>query len=72
LDLFSIRLKELRQNKAVTQKEVSNNIGMTDRGYYDFERGKHKPAFYMLVALADYFDVSLDYLVGRSEIKERR
>ena len=72
MDSFSIKLKELRQHKAVTQKEVSNAISITDRAYYDFERGKTKPVFKTLVALADYFDVSLDYLVGRSDIKERR
>ena len=70
MDSFPIRLKELRQNKGVTQKAVSNDVGITDRAYYDFERGKSKPAFDTLRALADYFDVSTDYLLGRTDKPE--
>jgi len=70
VDSFSIRLKELRQNKGVTQKEVSNVIGITDRAYYDFERGKSKPAFDTLRAIAEYFNVSVDYLLGRTDKPE--
>ena len=70
MDLFNVRLKELRQNKAVSQKTVGNAVDISDRAYYDFERGKSKPAFGTLVALADYFGVSLDWLVGRTEKPE--
>lgn len=71
MDLFSDRLKELRHNKSVTQKEVSNAIGISDRAYFDFERGKSKPAFETLVALCNYFSCSSDYLLGFSKTKER-
>ncbi len=37
-----------------------------------YEAGASEPTLSILIALADYFDVSLDYLVGRSDIKERR
>ena len=67
MDIFSVRLKELRKNKAVSQKVVGNAVGISDRAYYDFERGKSKPAFETLISLADYFDVSLDYITGRTD-----
>ena len=72
MDLFIIRLKELRQNKAVSQKNVGIAVEISGRAYNDIERGRTRPAFDTLISLADYFDVSLDYLAGRSEIKERR
>ena len=44
--------------------------GMTDRQYQRFETGKQKPGFDSLLALADHFGVSLDYLAGRSDRRE--
>ena len=41
-------------------------------GYYRYEQGERQPTLPVLIALADYFDVSLDYLVGRSDVRERR
>jgi len=45
---------------------------MSMLGYQRYEYGTREPAHKNLIALADYFDVSLDYLVGRSDIKDRR
>ena len=72
MESFAVRLKELRQNKAVSQKIVGNAVGISDRAYYDFERGKSKPAFETLIALADYFGVSIDYLTGRTDKPEQK
>lgn len=69
---FGTRLKAIRKSKGVTQKELAQAIGGSERGVQNYELNERKPAFDVLIALADYFDVSLDYLVGRSEIKERR
>ena len=70
--IFTEHLKSLRNAKGVTQKQVSESIGIGERSIQDYELGKRKPGFDALIALADYFDCSLDYLVGRSEIRERR
>ena len=42
-------------------------FNITERGYQNYEIGKSTPNFNVLISLADFFDVSLDYLVGRSD-----
>ena len=67
---FSERLKELRLAKGLTQMQVSQSTGMSLLGYQRYEYGSRDPAYNKLLALADYFDVSLDYLVGRTNKPE--
>ena len=66
------RLLLCRKNKGVTQKEVAQAIKISERGYQRYEGGDHVPTLAISVALADYFDVFLDYLVGRSNDPARR
>lgn len=61
---FSSRLKELRNIRGLSQKAVAEAIGMAPMAYQRYEYGTREPAYQKLIALADYFDVSLDYLVG--------
>ena len=61
------RLRQLRKESGETQVQVAAAVGITDRQYQRFEVGKQKPGFDNLVAIADHFGVSLDYLAGRSE-----
>jgi transcriptional regulator with XRE-family HTH domain len=68
---FNEHLRHIRKSKRVTQKETALAVGVTERNFQDWELGNYKPGFDALIALADYFDVSLDYLVGRSDVKER-
>ncbi|MEA4835421.1 MAG: helix-turn-helix transcriptional regulator [Anaeromusa sp.] len=63
--MFPQRLKEIRKSKHITQKQVASAIEATERSYQSYEYGKHQPTLPVLIALADYFDVSLDYLTGR-------
>ena len=65
--MFSQRLKEIRKIKGITQKQVASAIEATERSYQSYEYGKHQPTLPILIALADFFDVSLDYLPGRSD-----
>ncbi len=69
---FNEHLKNLRISKDITQKKLGEMIGTSERGIQNYELGKRKPYYDILIALADYFDVSLDYLVGRSETRERQ
>lgn len=69
---FNKRLKELRKSHKITQAALAEKLGLTERQYQRLEANDSKPMYDNLLALADYFDVSLDYLVGRSEIAERR
>lgn len=68
---FAERLRELRSARGLTQKDVYTAIGVSPIVYQRYEYG-HSPAFEKLIALADFYDVSVDYLVGRSDIPERR
>lgn len=66
------RLKELRTARGLTLKQMSEMLGMVLRNYQRYETGEVDPPLSKAIALADYFNVSLDYLVGRSDVAERR
>jgi len=69
---FGQHIKRLRESKNLTQKQVAKEIGVSERAYQGYEGGgEAKPSFYSLIALADCFDVSIDYLVGRSDDPKR-
>ena len=67
MSIFADRLKECRKNINKTQKEVANALGITELGYQNYELCKYEPKMATLNKLADYFDVSVDYLTGRSD-----
>ena len=69
---FANRLKELRKSKKLKQTDMANLLNITVRHYQDIEYGKINIPTLTLITLADYFGVSLDYLVGRSDNPERR
>jgi len=64
---FSEHLKFVRISRNLTQRQVATAIDIGESLYQRYERGAGKPSFDKLIALADYFDVSLDYLVGRTD-----
>ena len=68
---FSKRLVELRKSRGVTQKQLAQAVDMSELGIQRYEYGTREPAFNKLIALADFFNVSLDYLVGRSDDPSR-
>ena len=67
MEAFGQRLKQLRNEKHLTQKEMAEFVGRTDRHYQDMESGKVNIPGLTLMKLADFFDVSIDYLVGRDD-----
>ena len=69
---FTQRLKELRSGAGLTQKELAETVGVTERGYRGYESGSNLPNMVVLLKLADFYQVSLDYLVGRSDDPEVR
>ena len=69
---FAERLKELRAERQVTQLMLAQALGMTDRTFRKYEARSIDPTLSVLIALADYFDVSLDYLVDKSDVQERQ
>ena len=69
---FPDRLKELRKSKNVTQKSVADYIGVGERLYQNYEYGKHKPNYDYIIKLAEYFNVSTDYLLGLTDCPDRK
>lgn len=71
-NIFSERLSLLRKSRSISLAALGKILSVTDEAVRLMEKGKRSPSFEVLCALADYFDVSLDYLVGRSDYSERR
>jgi len=69
---FSSRMKELRKEKKLKQQELAEQFSVKLRTYQGYEYGESYPEVAKLLAIADFFDVSLDYLVGRSDVRERQ
>lgn len=68
---FSTRLVQLRAERGVTSQILAESIGVSRPAVSRFEHGVDFPHVNTLVALADYFEVSLDYLAGRSDDPRR-
>ena len=66
------RLRLLRQERGLKQREMAEQFGLAVNSYQAYEYATRYPEFKGLIAIADFFDVSLDYLVGRSNVRERR
>lgn len=69
---FAQRIKQLRKEKNLKQQQLADQFSVKLRTYQGYEYGESYPEVAKLVAIADFFDVSLDYLMGRSEVRERR
>ena len=69
MNVFAAGLTELREANNMQQNELSAILHVTPGTISNYESGRHNPDFTMLVTIADYFHVSLDYLLGRSDAK---
>ena len=69
MSVFSDRLKECRKNINKTQREVAVDLDISEVGYQNYEIGRREPNHETTIKIADYFGVSLDYLMGR-EVKK--
>ena len=67
---FSERLRELRQSKGITQKQLSTILKLSDRNYQRYEYGEREPTASTLLSIANFFNVSIDFIVGRTENSE--
>jgi len=66
------RLKELRESKGLNQQGLAIKLNMSQPSISYYETGERKPDLDTLIMISDYFNVSIDYLVGRSDIKKSR
>ena len=67
MELFSIRFKEERKNKGLTQEQLAKEFFLNKSSISRYEKGTQMPEMVMLQKFAEYFDVSVDYLLGRTD-----
>ena len=65
--LFSERLRELRIEKQISQSELAKILGVSQRSISSWETGYREPDYEMLEQLADFFDVTMGYLLGTGD-----
>lgn len=68
--MFNERLKISRKSANKTQKEVAEYLGIAERAYQNYEYGNREPNLDTLKKLADFFNVSVDYLMCRTDNPE--
>lgn len=68
--ILSERLRQLRKEKGLTQIQIATYSDITETTYQNYERMTQEAKLSILIRIADYYDVSLDYLVGRTDKKE--
>lgn len=67
MSVFSERLVKLRDSRNLSQKEVAKEFGVVVRAYQRYEYGEREPQLSVLIRIADFYGVSIDYLAGRTD-----
>lgn len=67
---FHFKLRELRNNQKISQQELANHLKISKSSINMYERGEREPGLDMLETIADFFNVSIDYLTGRTDNPE--
>ena len=68
--IFNDRIKALRKERGMTQEQTAQALSITLRNYQRIEADGNTPNYINLVRRADFFDVSMDYLAGRTDKRE--
>ena len=64
-------LRLLREEKGISQQKLAEAIGSTQQAIHRYENGDYEPDIQTISSLADFFDTSIDYLVGRTDIRKK-
>lgn len=64
------RIRDLRNDKDMSQKDIADVLGMSQTGYSKYETGENDIPTRVLLVLADFYGVSVDYLLGRTDVKK--
>lgn len=67
-----MRLKELRKQRNITQLKLAMDLGLNQNTISRYETGEHEADYKTLILIADYFDVSIDYLLERTDKPETK
>ena len=70
MQILGERLKQLRDEFGFDQKEMGRKLNITSSAYGYYEQGRNEPPLETLVKIAEIFNVTTDYLLGRSDIRE--
>lgn len=68
---FGIVLRTLRTRNNMTQKQLADTLGVSESRIGMYERCQREPDFEMLEAIADYFNVDMDFLTGRTDVERQ-
>ena len=63
------RIRDLREDQDLSQKQVAKMLGMSQTGYSKYETGENDIPTAVLIKLADFYKTSIDYLLGRTDKK---
>ena len=69
-NILSQRLKECRKEKGLTQNQVAIYCDITEKAYQNYELMTREPKIEILSRIADFYGVSVDYLIGRTNVKD--
>lgn len=61
------RIRNLREDKGLTQTDIAKYLGMSQTGYSKYETGENDIPTQILIKLADFYNTSVDYLLGRTD-----
>lgn len=64
------RVKQLRESRGLTQGEISAMLHITRMAYNNYELGKREIPYQIMIDIADLYNVSIDYILGRTTIKK--
>ena len=67
MNKFKERLRELRQEKGLTQQEISNALQIPPTTYANWEQGRREPSIDNIIALCKFFDIPAGYLLGTED-----
>ena len=65
------RIRDLREDRDLNQTEVAKMLGMSQTGYSKYETGENDIPTSILIKLADFYSVSIDYLLGVTDDRQR-
>lgn len=65
--MFAERFLQLRKDKDLTQRQLADELHFSENAVQNYERNRRSPTFDALIQIADYFNVSMDYLAGRTD-----
>lgn len=70
MSVHSNRIKDLREDKDITQQEIADYLCVAQNTYCNYENGRHQIPITLLIKLAEFYSVNMDYLLGRTDVRE--